>query len=349
MNNEISVLLILTGGTISMGEDPATGALTPLGKEQMLSYLPELDQLPVKISTVSFDPMIDSSDVDPSFWVKVAETIRDHYDRFDGFVVLHGTDTMAYSASAVSFMLQNLSKPVVFTGSQLPLGMLRSDAKENVMNAIEIAAAQDDNGKPLIPEVTVFFESYLMRGNRTTKRSTDNFSAFKSYNYPNLAKSGVHIKYFPMLALPAHDAAPLSINTQSDNNVTVLTLFPGIREEVVAAQLSVKGLRGVVLKSFGAGNAPQAEWFYKQLKAATDRGIVIVNISQCLTGSVEMGRYETSLNLQKAGVLSGYDMTLETAVTKLMHLLGNYDDSNIVRQKMSESICGEVSIQKNVK
>lgn len=344
MDKKISVLLILTGGTISMGENPATGSLAPLGKEQMLSYLPELDQLPVRISTVSFDPMIDSSDVAPDFWAQIVETIRSEYDHYDGFVVLHGTDTMAYSASAVSFMLRDLSKPVIFTGSQLPLGMLRSDAKENVMNAIEIAAAQDSEGRALVPEVAIFFETSLMRGNRTTKKSTDNFNAFRSYNYPALAKSGVHIKYFPEYTHKVEKPMPLQANTQFDNNIAVLTIFPGLREEVMRATLEVTGLRAVVLKTYGSGNAPQADWFYRQLKAATDRGIVIVNISQCHTGSVEMGRYETSLNLQKAGVLSGHDMTLEAAVTKLMHLLGNFSDREEVVRQLQQPLCGEMTV-----
>jgi L-asparaginase len=327
-----------------MGENPATGSLAPLAKEQMLSYLPELDQLPVRISTVSFDPMIDSSDVAPDFWAQIVETIRSEYDHYDGFVVLHGTDTMAYSASAVSFMLRDLSKPVIFTGSQLPLGMLRSDAKENVMNAIEIAAAQDSEGRALVPEVAIFFETSLMRGNRTTKKSTDNFNAFRSYNYPVLAKSGVHIKYFPEYTHKVEKPMPLQANTQFDNNIAVLTIFPGLREEVMRATLEVTGLRAVVLKTYGSGNAPQADWFYRQLKAATDRGIVIVNISQCHTGSVEMGRYETSLNLQKAGVLSGHDMTLEAAVTKLMHLLGNFSDREEVVRQLQQPLCGEMTV-----
>ena len=327
-----------------MGENPATGSLAPLGKEQMLSYLPELDQLPVRISTVSFDPMIDSSDVAPDFWAQIVETIRSEYDHYDGFVVLHGTDTMAYSASAVSFMLRDLSKPVIFTGSQLPLGMLRSDAKENVMNAIEIAAAQDSEGRALVPEVAIFFETSLMRGNRTTKKSTDNFNAFRSYNYPALAKSGVHIKYFPEYTHKVDQPMPLQANTQFDNNIAVLTIFPGLREEVMRATLEVTGLRAVVLKTYGSGNAPQADWFYRQLKAATDRGIVIVNISQCHTGSVEMGRYETSLNLQKAGVLSGHDMTLEAAVTKLMLLLGNFSDREEVVRQLQQPLCGEMTV-----
>lgn len=344
MNKNISVLLILTGGTISMGEDPKTGSLAPLGKEQMLSYLPELDQLPVRISTTSFDPMIDSSDVDPAFWVKIVETIRKHYNEYDGFVVLHGTDTMAYSASAVSFMLNNLSKPVIFTGSQLPLGMLRSDAKENVMSAIEIAAAHDANGHALVPEVAIFFETFLMRGNRTTKKSTDNFNAFRSYNYPILAKADVHIKYRPEYTYQVDNTKSLEINTKFDNNIAVLTIFPGLREEVMRATLEVPGLRAVVLKSYGSGNAPRTEWFYRLLQDATDRGIVIVNISQCLTGSVEMGRYETSLNLQKAGVASGHDMTLEAAVTKLMHLLGNFDNRADVVRHLQDSLRGEMTV-----
>ncbi len=344
MKKDISVLLVLTGGTISMGENPATGALAPLDKERIFGYLPELQQLPVNISTVSFDPMIDSSDVNPEFWMKIVEVVRDNYERFDGFVILHGTDTMAYSASAVSFMLRNLAKPVIFTGSQLPLGVLRSDAKGNVMNAIEIAAAHDEQGNPLVPEVSIFFEAFLMRGNRTTKRSTDNFNAFRSYNGPDLAKVGVHIKYNTADILRPNAEKPLVVNEKLDDRVLVLTLTPGLRREMVETMFNAPGLRGVVLRSFGSGNAPTVEWLYQVLKQAGDRGIVTVNISQCATGAVEMGRYDTSINLQKAGVVSGYDMTLEAAVTKLMHLLGNYDDPQEVRQKFQESFCGEVTL-----
>lgn len=345
MKKDISVLLVLTGGTISMGENPATGALAPLDKERIFGYLPELQQLPVNISTLSFDPMIDSSDVNPDFWMKIAEVVRDNYDRFDGFVILHGTDTMAYSASAVSFMLRNLAKPVIFTGSQLPLGVLRSDAKGNVMNAIEIAAAQDELGAPLVPEVSIFFEAFLMRGNRTTKRSTDNFNAFRSYNCTNLAKVGVHIKYNTADIIRPNADKPLVVNEKLDDRVLVLTLTPGLRREMVEAMFDAPGLRGVVLRTFGSGNAPTVEWLYQILKKANDRGIVVVNISQCLTGAVEMGRYDTSLNLQKAGVVSGYDMTLEAAVTKLMHLLGNYHDADVIKRKLQESFCGEVTVK----
>lgn len=343
MKYDTSVLLILTGGTISMGESPKTGALAPLDKERMLKLIPELEMLPVNVSSVSFDPMIDSSDVEPSFWVKIAETIRDNYDKYDGFVVLHGTDTMAYSASAVSFMFRHLRKPVIFTGAQLPLGVLRSDAKENVMNAIEIAAAKKE-GKPIVPEVAVFFEDALMRGNRTTKKSTEFFNAFYSYNYPDLAKSGVHIKYAPIHIMHDETDKPLVVNTKFDNNLVVLTLFPGIRPDVVEMVFRIPKLRAVVLKSFGAGNAPSAPWLYDALKKGTDAGIVVVNVSQCQIGRVEMGLYETSLNLQKAGVLSGYDMTIETAVTKLMHLLGNYVDPQDIMDRMKISLCGEMTV-----
>ena len=308
-----------------MGEQPDTGSLAPLDMEVIQKLIPELEMLPVSISSYFFDPMIDSSDVDPDFWIKISRTVQDNYDAYDGFVILHGTDTMAYSASAVSFMLQNLGKPVVFTGAQLPLGVLRSDAKENLMSAIEVAAAYED-GEPVVPEVCIYFEDSLMRGNRTTKQSTEYFNAFESYNYPALAKAGVHIKYRTLYIHHDHSGLPLEINTKFDTNIAILTLFPGIKE------------------SFGAGNAPRAEWLFRQLKAATDRGIIIVNVSQCHIGTIEMGRYETSLNLQKAGVQSGYDMTLEATVTKLMHLLGNYDDNSVVNNKLQESICGEVTL-----
>ncbi len=343
MENRKSVLLVFTGGTISMGENPVNGSLSPLDKDSILKLIPELEMLPVNISSVSFDPMIDSSDVEPNFWVKIAETIQQYYDQYDGFVILHGTDTMAYSASAVSFMLENLSKPVIFTGSQLPLGMLRSDAKENLMNAIEIASAYEDE-KPVVPEVALFFEDLLMRGNRSMKKSTEYFNAFASFNYPILAKSGVHIKYFPMVIHYENEVKPFSINTHFDSNIAILKLFPGITESLVKSVLGTPNLRAVILESFGAGNAPRAEWFYQRLKAATEAGIVIVNISQCRIGSVEMGRYETSLNLQKAGILSGYDLTIEAATTKLMFLLGKFTNPKEIIKYMNCSLRGEVTI-----
>lgn len=344
MANDSSVLLIFTGGTISMGENPATQSLSPLNTEQVLNFIPELKMLHVNISSVSFNPLIDSSDIQIDSWVRIAELIRDNYEHYDGFVVLHGTDTMAYSASALSFMLENLSKPVIFTGSQLPVGVLRSDAKENLITAIELAAAKNRDNEAIVPEVCLFFEDKLMRGNRTTKRNTEAFNAFASFNYPELAKTGVHIKYASTYIHSENGKSPFRIQTQLDPNLAILKLFPGVTEAAVKAIFSIEGLRAVVLESFGAGNAPRVEWLFQHLKNATKKGIVIVNVTQCRSGSVEMGRYETSINLQKAGIVSGYDMTLEAAVTKLMYLLGQNENSEDIRQQMTMPLRGEITI-----
>ena len=272
----------------------------------------------------------------------MARMVYDHYDEYDGFVILHGTDTMSYSASALSFMLQNLSKPVVFTGSQLPVGVLRSDAKENLLTAIEIAAAKDEEGNAIVPEVTIYFEDRLFRANRTTKRNAEHFSAFNSYNYPALAKAGVHITYQPHLVHYSDPNAPLVLHTDFDCNVAVLKLFPGIQQPVVRALLHTRGLKGVVLETFGAGNAPTDKWLYRELKAAVDRGIIIVNKTQCNTGSVEMGLYAVSLNLMKAGVLSGYDITTEALLTKMMLLLG--ENPEHAKELLGKSLCGEMTV-----
>ncbi|MBR3407635.1 MAG: asparaginase [Paludibacteraceae bacterium] len=339
------VLLISTGGTITMVREQTSGALVPADLETFKAFMPELFAGTIQVDIQAFDPMIDSSDIGPDSWRRMAEMVYDHYEEYDGFVILHGTDTMSYSASALSFMLENLGKPVVFTGSQLPVGVLRSDARENLLTAIEIAAEQDEEGNAVVPEVAIYFEDRLFRANRTTKRNAEHFSAFNSYNYPALAKAGVHITYQPHLIHYSDPNLPLTLHTEFDTRVAVLKLFPGIQPEVVRSVLRTPGLRGVALETFGAGNAPSAEWLYAELKEAVDRGILIVNKTQCNTGSVEMGLYAVSLNLMRAGVLSGYDITTEALLTKMMLLLGeNPDDLPRVRKLIGTSLCGEVTV-----
>lgn len=328
-----------------MVREQTSGALVPADLETFKAFMPELFAGSIQVDIQAFDPMIDSSDIGPDSWRRMAEMVYDHYEEYDGFVILHGTDTMSYSASALSFMLENLGKPVVFTGSQLPVGVLRSDARENLLTAIEIAAEQDEEGNAVVPEVAIYFEDRLFRANRTTKRNAEHFSAFNSYNYPALAKAGVHITYQPHLIHYSDPNLPLTLHTEFDTRVAVLKLFPGIQPEVVRSVLRTPGLRGVALETFGAGNAPSAEWLYDELKAAVDRGILIVNKTQCNTGSVEMGLYAVSLNLMRAGVLSGYDITTEALLTKMMLLLGEHpDDMERVRALIGTSLCGEVTV-----
>ena len=339
-----SVLLIYTGGTIGMIENPETGALENFNFDHLMSHVPELKRFNYRIASYQFDPPIDSSDMEPDLWIKLVKIINYNYDYYDGFVILHGTDTMSYTASALSFMLENLSKPVILTGSQLPIGMLRTDGKENLITSIEIAAAKNEEGNAIVPEVCIFFENHLLRGNRTTKINAENFNAFQSFNYPPLAVAGIHIKYNTSLVRHPDISKPFKPHYVLDPNVVVLTLFPGIQKVIVASLLKVKGLKAVVLKTYGSGNAPQLEWLIEELYEAQKRGIIIINITQCSSGSVEMKRYEAGMHLLQTGVICGYDSTMESALTKLMFLLGHQLNFQEIQKAMLSDLAGEITI-----
>ncbi len=328
MTKTPNILLIYTGGTIGMVKDYKTGALRTFNFDKLLKHIPEINHLKCTISSVSLSEPIDSSNMNPDNWVLIAEIIEENYEAYDGFVVLHGSDTMSYTASVISFMLENLSKPIIFTGSQLPIGDLRTDAKENLITSIEIAASQDKN-KPVISEVCLYFEYKLYRANRTIKINAEHFEAFTSPNYPAIGESGVHLKFNKQLIYKSKSSKPLKVRKKLDNNIVVLKIFPGITKLVVESILSIKNLKGVILETYGSGNAPTEKWFVNLLKAAIKNGIHIVNVTQCAGGSVIMGQYETSVELEKIGIISGNDITTESAIAKLMYLLGE----NIPKKK----------------
>ncbi|WP_029904966.1 type I asparaginase, partial [Prevotella sp. 10(H)] len=307
------------------------------------SHLPELQRFRFHVDHIVFDPVIDSSDITPEHWKKIVYVIESNYNKYDGFVILHGTDTMAYTASALSFMIENLHKPVVLTGAQLPIGKLRTDAKENLITALEIAADKDVLGNPIVPEVCIFFQNDLLRGNRTTKVNADNFNAFKSYNYPNLGKSGIQIRYDrKVIHQPDYDKKTV-FHYFLDTRIATLKLFPGISPHTVEAVLMQKNIKAVILETYGSGNAPLSSWFIDSIREAVKRGIVIVNITQCNTGMVDMQRYETGRELLRAGVISGSDATFETAVAKLMFLIGHKYSKEDIQIRMRVPLIGEIT------
>ena len=340
-NDKSAILLIYTGGTIGMKE--SAHGLVPFDFSQILSEVPELQKFTFKIDSYTFDPLIDSSDVEPGMWKELAVLIKEKYDAYDGFVVLHGTDTMAYSASALSFMLDGLAKPVIFTGSQLPVGSLRTDGKENLVSAIEVASAKDARGRAMVPEVAIYFNSQLIRGNRATKVNATAFDAFRSPNCPPLAEAGIRIRYNKALIRYPSTEAPLTIHTNLDTRVAILKVHPGITEQVARNVLLGSGIRAVIIETYGSGNAISKPWFTDIIRQSSASGKILLNITQCLAGDVNMNLYATGKALKEAGVVSGSDITTEGGLAKLFFLMGEYADNEKVKRLLEKNLKGEIS------
>lgn len=343
-NKRPKILMIYTGGTIGMIENPDTRALEPFDFDHLIDNVPKIKMLDFDIDNFQFEDPIDSSAMNPEHWGEIAKVIEDNYEKYDGFVVLHGTDTMAYTASALSFMLEGLDKPVIITGSQLPIGEVRTDGEENLITALQIAAERDEHGQAVVREVAILFQNFLLRGNRSTKFSAGNFDAFRSNNFPPLATIGLDIQYDTDALLTCSRQVPLSVHYNMCSDVLYLDLFPGIQQDILSHILNAPNLKGVVMKSFGAGNGPNQSWFLEEIKKAVGRGLVIVNITQCSNGMVLPNRYLTGLELSKAGVVPGHDLTSEAAITKMMYLFGKGYDTAQVKKRMEESLCGELSV-----
>lgn len=337
------ILIIYTGGTIGMKENPDSHSLEPVNFEHLIENVPKIERLQFDIDNYQFPVPLDSSAINDTHWAEMAKVIEDNYDKYDGFVLLHGTDTMAYTASALSYMLRNLAKPVIITGSQLPIGEVRTDGEENLITALQVAADRDKDGSPMVQEVAILFENLLLRGNRSTKQSSDKFKAFDSNNYEPLAKIGLGITYNHDALLRVEPNSKFHVTYGMDNNVTYLDLFPGISENMVRRILTTPGLKGVVMKTFGAGNGPNDDWFLRAIDEAMKAGVIIINITQCSSGFVLPWRYQTGRELTDKGVVPGHDLTSEAAITKLMYLLGQGYTTEEVKKLMEVPLCGEIS------